>query len=91
MPDEHAIAAQRAMLHVNWVFGFVTLFVPKRLVDEEIGDALELMAKHFRYSRLLWPIYVKLASTVFWMAINAIRYLFASFKASMAEASRKAE
>jgi hypothetical protein len=71
--EEDPPVASRTMLRVERTFSFLSAFVPKRLADEQIGDALELMAEHLERSTALWPIYRLLMVTVFWVLVNALR------------------
>lgn len=89
LPPDQSVPAQRTMLHVDRTFRFVSLLVPKRLANEEIGDALEVITEHFKRSPKRWPVYLKLVTTIFWIAVNTIRYLLASLKGSKAEGTKK--
>ena len=44
------------------------------VADEEIGDALELIARMERDQRY-WLCWLKVASTTFWVLVNAVREL----------------
>jgi hypothetical protein len=74
-------ANQLTMCRVNRTFRFVSALVPKRLADEQIGDALELMAEHLKRSSARWPIYWRLAVTIFWLLVNALRDHFVAMLA----------
>ncbi|WP_437982941.1 hypothetical protein [Sorangium sp. So ce117] len=82
LPAERVARAQRAMLLVERVVGVVALCVPRRIVNEEIGDACEVIAEHFRRSSALWPAYVKLVTTVFWIVAHAIGYFTSQLRGS---------
>ena len=68
----------RAAARVAIVFDFIELLVPKRLADEEIGDALERIARLAREGRPKWQIYVKGASAVFFVLLNWLREVTSS-------------
>ncbi len=51
----------------------IELLVPKQIADEEIGDAMEYIARMIHQRRPPWQIYLKMASTVFWVVRNAYR------------------
>lgn len=55
----------------EWVFDFASSCGPKRLSDEEIGDAMEDMAKKVKKGRGPSWIYLKAASTLLWFLVNA--------------------
>jgi hypothetical protein len=52
--------------------------VPKRLADEEIGDALESIARLARERRPKWQIYLKAASAAFFVLLNALHEVSSS-------------
>jgi transcriptional regulator with XRE-family HTH domain len=54
------------------VFDLLEAVLPKRLAREELGDALEYIA---RLPRGGWRVWTKIASTVIWTSVNAIREL----------------
>lgn len=66
--------ADWATIGIEWTFRFVSILVPKRLADEEIGDALEVIAEQLECSPARWPVYRLVAITLFWLLVNAIRY-----------------
>ncbi len=52
------------------VFAWLEGLVPKGMSSREIGDAIEVITMR----RLMgWSLYRKLASTIFWVAVNAVR------------------
>jgi hypothetical protein len=61
------------MFRVARTFDRVELFVPKRVAYEEIGDALEVIARRLQNGCPVWQAYVKMVTTLVWIAINAIR------------------
>jgi hypothetical protein len=85
---EQQVAAQRTMLHVDRAFRFLELILPRRISSEEIGDALEVMAEHFKRSPARWPAYVKLVTTIIFIVINTVRYFIACWKGEKKAGSR---
>lgn len=65
--------ATRALRAASHVFALVEIIVPKRVASEEIGDALEVIARLLIEQRPVWQIYVKLVATVFWILAHAVR------------------
>jgi len=65
--------AYRACRSAHAVFQLVQLGVPKRLSREEIGDALEVIHQLVQVHASAWKIYLKIATTVGWLALNVIR------------------
>jgi len=63
------IAKRPANPRVPMGLQLICLLVPKRLSEEEIGDALELIGEID--SR--WKRGIKIASTIFWIIMNAVR------------------
>jgi hypothetical protein len=55
------------------VFGLLELFLPERLCREDLGDALEVMARMVEEGRPRWQVYGKIATTVFWACVNGLR------------------
>jgi hypothetical protein len=53
----------------TYLFECLSLTIPSRQADEEIGDALEVISS--LDSR--WKIWLKTVSTVFWLFVNALR------------------
>jgi len=50
-----------------------SLFLPVRLVNEEIGDYLEDINRRLVHGKT-WCIYLRVASAIFWTGLNAIGY-----------------
>ena len=61
----------------------VEALVPRRIADEEIGDALERIEKFRREGRPRWCITLVVASTVFWVVVHAIRDVGARMRSRM--------
>lgn len=53
-------------------------FVPQRIANEEIGDALELLAMQRVLGGSRWWRAAKVASTLFWVGLAAVREIVAS-------------
>jgi hypothetical protein len=58
-----------------WCFGTIEALVPRRLRNEELGDGLEFIRD---LDRPRWQRYLKISSTLFWVAINAVREVVSS-------------
>lgn len=76
--EQQARALNHAVGRVSKAFEFIDLLLPKRLADEEIGDALELMNRLVQEGRPRWQIYVKGASAVFFVLLNWLREVTSS-------------
>ena len=70
---------QRTMLRVDETFRFISRLMPKRVSDEEIGDALELIAEQLQRSTTCWPVCWIVATTLFWLVVNTARYLVSTW------------
>jgi hypothetical protein len=53
----------------------MALLVPKRLWDEEIGDAFEVLERLERAGAPRWQMRLKIWSAVFWVLVNSGRDL----------------
>lgn len=51
---------------------FLSMLVPKRIANEEIGDALEQINAMVRARRPRWFINVKVATTFFWVTVHTL-------------------
>jgi len=71
-------ALNRAAARVATVFDLIELLVPRRIADEEIGDALELIGRLAAEGRPRWQIYLKAASATFFVLLNAVREVSSS-------------
>lgn len=65
----------RAAVRAEAIFDFIALLIPKRLRNEELGDASEVIEARIRAGHPSWKIYTKVASTIFWIAVNSCREL----------------
>jgi hypothetical protein len=57
------------------VFQWVSLALPARLYKEDLGDALELLARLERQGAPRWQRQLKIACTCFWLLVNTAREL----------------
>ena len=73
-----ACAYLAALDKVQKGFSIIELLVPKRLADEQIGDALEVIHRLARAGRPKWQIYLKAASAMFFVLLNTIREVSSS-------------
>ncbi|WP_438005059.1 hypothetical protein WME89_40945 [Sorangium sp. So ce321] len=89
LPVERVARAQRVMLSIEYVASVLVLCMPKRIVDEEIGDACEVIVEHFRRSPAPSPVYVKLVTTVFWVLIHAIGHFVSQARGSSKSSGEK--
>jgi hypothetical protein len=71
--QEAQVRVTRAILFANCALGWVELLVPRRIADEEIGDALEVIRRLVEQRRPAWCVYVKVMTTVGWALFNAVR------------------
>lgn len=63
--------ASAVRLATSW-FGAIDALVPKRIADEEIGDALEQIAQFVKDGRPPWQVYAKFATSAFWVLVHAL-------------------
>ena len=77
-------ALQRAANALDWI----ELIFPRRIANEEIGDAREIMARIAADSSCSNPslkMGVKALTTVFWVVVNSIRLIRSSWLGKRAE------
>lgn len=60
-----------------FLFRFAECILPARLTNEQLGDAHEFI---YRARCTSWERWLKIASTVFWLFINAARELTSALK-----------
>lgn len=70
-----AVAGGREIEAANRVFDLVEACVPRRIAHEELGDACELIQRLVAEGRPRWLVRVKIATTVFWVAVHAVGHL----------------
>ncbi|WP_426751695.1 hypothetical protein [Myxococcus sp. Y35] len=56
----------------TWILDLLSMCVPKRLASEEIGDALERINAMLAAGRPSWFIYLKVATTTWWVAWHSV-------------------
>ncbi len=61
------LAAERAARRAERSFNTLSSFLPKRLCNEEIGDALEDITRRVREGQPVWQLYAKMLSTWVWV------------------------
>jgi len=62
----------RAAARSSWLLDFATVWVPARIANEEVGDAVQQMVRYADEGRPAWWLYAKAVSYVFWTAVHAI-------------------
>jgi hypothetical protein len=50
------------------------IWMPDRVVDEQLGDALEDINRRIREDQPRWAIRLKVAATMFWLTVHSIGY-----------------
>jgi hypothetical protein len=71
----------------NWLRTF-GLFLPKRVREEEVGDAMETIVQILTdptYPNPRRAVFWKIASTMFWLAVNTVRHFCAAVRGTKAE------
>ena len=73
-------ARDRALARAKSILAILELFIPSRMRNEEVGDAIEIINRRLAdpSCRRPWLIAALLVlSTFFWVSINAVRYALA--------------
>ena len=75
-PEEFEL--ERAVSHRSHqrpreILEFVTLLVPRRIAEEEIGGALEQIHYLSSLGRPRWQLWLKVVTTLFWVCLNSLR------------------
>ena len=78
LPNQRLV--QERLGTVEKVFRVVELFAPKRVTDEELGDAREEINALVDRNARACEVWLKVASTIGWLAVNVARHLFAAVK-----------
>ena len=79
---------RRASAMARLAFDWMEAIFPKRVVSEEVGDALELIDRWRRDQvgkHLYAKIAVKVVSTIIVLSLNSIRFVVSSFAGKKAE------
>jgi hypothetical protein len=71
--EMRASTAQKAL---SWL----AVVAPRRLYNEEVGDALEVVAAMEKAGCPRYKIRLKVGFTIFWVLLNALRELIAGLK-----------
>lgn len=65
-------AAARVVLRASHLFDLASLFLPVRVANEELGDALEDIHRRVERGCLAWKIYLRAITAILWATWNAI-------------------
>ncbi len=65
---------QKSLMRVSRALGVVELLVPRRIANEELGDAMEVIVRLVKQRRPSWQVCLKVATTVCWVVFNALRF-----------------
>jgi sigma-70-like protein len=84
----HADARPILWARASGFFDTISVFIPGRIADEDLGDALEDIHRRLCAGQRSWRIYCKIASTAFWIAINSLREILGAL-GGKAKASSK--
>jgi hypothetical protein len=79
---EMARSRESIQRHVRTFFDFVAVFLPRRLSQEDVGDALERISgwsEKYRGRCFRFMVALKVASTVFFLVLNTVREIASSF------------
>jgi hypothetical protein len=66
-------AQAQALARANRALGVVELLVPKRIANEELGDAMEHVCSMVERGAPRWHVYFKVLTTIFWVLLHAFR------------------
>jgi hypothetical protein len=50
------------------------VWMPQRVVDEQLGDSLEDLARRVAANKSIWSIRIKVALTMFWLTVHSVGY-----------------
>jgi hypothetical protein len=64
---------EKSRLNRAATFRAITLILPQRLCEEDLGDAIEEISRLERAGAGRWQIRLIIASTHFWLLLNALR------------------
>lgn len=83
-----SLLTSRPFMRARAIFGWLEVFFPKRVVSEEIGDALEMISR--LESEPVCPhrhikINFKIATTVCWVIVNSVRLITSSILGKKAD------
>jgi hypothetical protein len=72
-------------------FVLAALVLPGRLCKEDLGDALEVVARLRDHDAPAWQVRLKIISTLFWLVINTARELTSVVHGSASKGSSRDE
>ena len=68
-------ATVRHLARARRTFGILSALVPRRIADEELGDAEEDIERRITEGRPAIEVNLKIGATVFWTLVHALGYL----------------
>jgi hypothetical protein len=72
VPPPDGCLGQPALERAKQAFELLEAFVPKRICNEEIGDAMEVIHRMVYHGRPRWMVRLKVATTYFWVITHAV-------------------
>jgi hypothetical protein len=69
----------RSLRAVDTVFTLISAVLPSRICRDEIGDAMEMINRYVQEGRSPWIVRLKVVTTIFWLLVNTVREVAASF------------
>jgi hypothetical protein len=75
-PKAEGVPANREQLYrrCETVLDSWTLWMPQRLVDEQLGDCLEDIYRRIHEGQSRWLVWGKVAWTMFWLTVHSVGY-----------------
>jgi hypothetical protein len=67
----HPAHAEPAIARAAWTFDVLSLIVPPRISNEEVGDAMERISSMVAAGQAPWRAYLLMVMTVFWVLVHA--------------------
>jgi hypothetical protein len=61
------------LLEAARIFESLGAHIPKRVSDEELGDALEALHRMVKEGQPRWKLHARLLSTLFWASAHAVQ------------------
>jgi hypothetical protein len=65
-------AGPRTVETATYLLDIVSALVPKRISNEEIGDALEIICSMQKAGRPKWLVYLKVVTTFWWVILHTL-------------------
>jgi hypothetical protein len=80
-PRTQALTVKRAeepkvselFLEAMHIFEALGARLPKRISDEELGDALEALQKMIKEGQPRWKLHARILSTLFWVSAHSVQ------------------